>query len=203
MEDNTVIDSVLAGRKNAYAELMRKYNQRLYRVGKAYLDEDADVEDAMQEAYVKAYQNLASFGQRAQFGTWLTRIMINECLRAIERKKRAQHHMQQKEHPMSAVEKTTPESESMNRELGRYLEKSILALPEKYRVVFMLREVEQFSIEEASEALEISTGNVKARLSRAKEMLRSSLMQMYPAAQTFHLHAVRCERIVASVMQRV
>jgi RNA polymerase sigma factor (sigma-70 family) len=201
-EDIEVIEQVLGGRKEAYAELMKRYNQRLYRIGKAYLSYDADVEDAMQETYVKAYQGLGDYKRNSLFGTWLTRIMINECLLTIRQKQRNKS-TEYNEKAMNYESRSNPEAESLNRELGKHLENSIMDLPEKYRVVFMMREVEKLSIGETSEALSISEGNVKARLSRAREMLRSALLNVYPVSQVFHLNAVHCDRIIARVLARI
>lgn len=88
VQDSTIIEEILKGDKQKYALLMKKYNQRLYRIGKGYLKDEAEIEDVMQEAYIKGYQNLSKFENRSEFATWITRILINECLQRIKKKKR-------------------------------------------------------------------------------------------------------------------
>ena len=104
---------------------------------------------------------------------------------------------------MNISDINNPESQSMNRELKALLEYAIAQLPEKYKAVFMLREIEKMSTEETSEAMEISESNVKIRLTRAKEMLRSSLLNNYPMGDLFEFHLVRCERVARNVLSRI
>lgn len=205
IKDTEIIEEVLRGNKEQYALLMRKYNQRLYRIGKGYLKEEAEIEDVMQEAYIKAFQNLGGFKNRSQFSTWLTRIFINECLQALKKKKR-ETHANTNEGEMKTInlsDRKDPETESMTRELNKILEASISRLPEKYRSVFIMREVEKMSIEETSNALELTDSNVKVRLNRAKEMLRETLMNTYPMGQMFEFNLVRCDRVAKNVLARI
>jgi RNA polymerase sigma factor (sigma-70 family) len=202
--DTDIIRNVLAGNKQQYALLMRKYNQRLYRVGKGYLKNEAEIEDVMQDTYVKAYQALSSFGNRSEFGTWITRILINECLQRLRSKKRVElMDNENKMETMNYTDQKSPETESMNNELKRRLENTIAALPEKYRSIFIMREVEKMSVAETSGALDISESNVKVRLNRAKEMLRSALMDTYPVGSLYEFNLVRCDRIAANVLARI
>jgi RNA polymerase sigma factor (sigma-70 family) len=203
--DIKIIEDVMAGDKEKYALLMRKYNQRLYRISKAYLKDEMEIEDVMQEAYIKAYQNLRKFESRAQFSTWITRILINECLQRL-RKTNKEARLENNEEEiitMNLTDKKNPETESLNKELKTLLEDNIALLPEKYRAVFMMREVEKMSVEETSEALEITDSNVKVRLNRAKEMLRNALTNTYPLGQVFEFNLVRCDRIARNVLSRI
>src|SRR5688572_9249831 len=149
---------------------MRKYNQRLYRIGKGYLNEEAEIEDIMQETYIKAYQNLSKFENRSEFSTWLSRILINECLQRVKKVKRVSlmDINEENKEAMNFTDKHNPETESLNKELKILLETNIAQLPEKYKAIFIMRELEKMSIAETCEALEISEANVKIRLNRAK-----------------------------------
>jgi RNA polymerase sigma factor (sigma-70 family) len=159
----------------------------------------------MQEAYIKGFQNLTKFENRSEFGTWITRILINECLQRIKKiNRKILFETGEKNFiTMNITDNQSPETNTLNKELKMVLEKNIESLPEKYKVVFLMREVEQMSIEETSESLEISIANVKIRLNRAKEMLRKSLMNLYPVNEVYEFNLVRCNRIATNVMARI
>jgi RNA polymerase sigma factor (sigma-70 family) len=204
-EDSTLIKEILSGEKRKYELLMRKYNQRLYRVGKAILWKEEEIEDAMQEAYIKAYQQLSAFEGRSALSTWLTRIMINECLmrkRQLLRRETPGEYSEEKVNQI-ATDMINPEKKVVNKELKTLLEKAISQLPEKYRLVFVMREIENMNVAETTQVLDISETNVKARLSRAKEMLRNSIMAEYPANELLDFNLVRCDRIVQNVLSRI
>jgi RNA polymerase sigma-70 factor (ECF subfamily) len=205
--DVDVVNRILAGEKNRYAILVRKYNQRLYRVGIAIINDDMDVEDAMQSAYIKAYENLNKFSFKADFSTWLTRIFINECLSILRKRKHSAKlngDMKDSEmHLQQATDTVTPAAKAMNAELKVILERAILELPEKYRTVFIMREIENMNIAETKACLEISGINVKVRLNRAKALLRKSLNQFYVKEDIFSFHLTRCNNIVTRVLQNI
>jgi RNA polymerase sigma-70 factor (ECF subfamily) len=144
IKDTEIITDILGGDKEKYALLMRKYNQRLYRISKGYLNDEAEIEDVMQDAYVKAYQNLPAFQNRAQFTTWLTRILINECLQRLRKKGRMDLIDTDEENNeiMNFTDKNNPENQSLHKELKGLLESAIAQLPEKYRAIFIMREIE-------------------------------------------------------------
>jgi len=204
-DETALIDEIIHGAKNKYELLIRKYNQRLYRVAKAILWNDEEAEDAMQEAYIKAYQKLPQFERRSGFSTWITRILINECLMKKRQNKakatiNASFTTEQLQHP---ADKSNPEKKVLNKELKALLESAISQLPEKYRLVFVMREIENMSVTETTEALEISETNTKARLSRAKEMLRNTLMGRHQVDELLNFHAVRCDKMVSMVYSRI
>jgi len=204
LTDSQIIEQVQKGDKQKYALLMRKYNQRLYRICKGYLKNEAEIEDVMQDAYVKAYQNLGKFENRSQFSTWLSRIVINECLQRLKKLNRTRNiEDSENQETMNLTDNRNPETNSLNKELKLLLEANIEQLPEKYKVVFIMREVEKINVEETSEALSISQSNVKVRLNRAKEMLRASLMKDYPLGEIFDFNLVRCDRIAVNVLSRI
>src|SRR5436305_11677415 len=179
--DEQVVSRVLAGETALYELLMRRYNQRLYRVARAILRDDAEAEDVMQDAYVCAYQHLADFEGRAKFSTWLTRIAVHEALARLRRRSRFQSLDNSEESKGGvmgslASDGRNPEEAAYDRELGGVLERAILGLPEDYRLAFMLRDVEGMSTDETAECLSISPENVKVRLHRARAGLRKELL---------------------------
>jgi RNA polymerase sigma factor (sigma-70 family) len=204
LTDELAIPRILNGEKELYAILVRRYNQRLYRAGISILSDDAEVEDAMQAAYIHAYENLGKFEFKSAFSTWLTRIMINECLLRIRRKKKV---ISMDEKMKNAMENTTvtenPATTMMNNELRILLDGAIRSLPEKFRSVFVLREIENMSVAETRECLGLTESNVKVRLNRAKSMLRDLLSARVNKEELLNFHLSRCERMVNAVMNRI
>ena len=209
--DEEVVTRVLEGDTALFELLMRRHNQRIYRVARAILRDDAEAEDVMQDTYVRAYQHLDQFEGRAKFSTWLTRICVYESLARAERRGRFEPFVSDDINPdgdpMAYVPSNdrTPEQQVSNRELGDLLEKAILVLPETYRTVIIMRDVEEMTTAETAEVLGITEENVKVRLHRARMLLRDELYSRAGAssAQAFAFHAVRCDRVVKAVMERI
>jgi RNA polymerase sigma-70 factor (ECF subfamily) len=208
LTDEEVVARVRGGDQPLFEILMRRYNQRLFRAARAILRDDADAEDAVQQAYVAAYRHLDQFAGTARFSTWLTRIAVREALGRLRTRKRrgevefdgGAEETMMKEHPDDS-----PEDHAQRRELGGILEAAVDALPEIYRVVFMMREVEQLSTQETADVLELSEEAVKVRLHRARGMLRDGLFARVDKslAGTFPFLGARCDRIVAAVMSKI
>lgn len=210
LTDEEVVARVLAGDTELFELIMRRYNQRLYRVARAILRDDAEAEDVMQDAYVRAYRHLDQFAGKAKFSTWLTRIAVHEALARQRRRAHFQDPEPAAEAKGDAMDQfassiPTPEQQASTSEVRVMLERAIEGLPDSYREVFMLRDVEQMSIAEAAGALDISEENVKVRLHRARAMLRRNLFAQAGAesASTFTFNAVRCDRIVKNVFERI
>jgi RNA polymerase sigma-70 factor (ECF subfamily) len=206
MADTEIITRILTGEKELYAIIIRRYNRRLYRVAMSIVDNDSEVEDIMQVSYIKAYENLGKFGFRSGFATWLTRILINESLLRLRKRNQLRFHQSNNDKPETGIthhEKQTPLSNTLNMELKQILEQSIRQLPDKYRTVFILREIENLNITETGQCLAISETNVKVRLNRAKAMLREVLSNFYSNDDIYHFHLTRCDRITDSVMQKI
>ena len=204
--DEEVVRRVLDGETALYELLMRRHNQRLYRVARAILRNDAEAEDVMQDAYVRAYQNLASFEGRAKFVTWLTRIAVHEALTRSRRRLRFQaldpadeSNGEIMQSPASSGR--SPEEQAYDRELAAVLEKAVSSLSEDHRLVFMLRDVEGMTTEETAHCLNLTEENVKVRLHRARAGLRKRLYRVAgaTASRCFQFHAVRCDRVVKNV----
>jgi len=204
LPDNEIISRILQGEKNLYAVIIRRYNQRIYRVAMAIIGDDTEAEDAMQVAYINAWQNLEKFKFRSSFSTWLTRIMINECLLRIKKRK---HFLEMKEEIIDQGRQNSNRQNAasaiITTELKKTLEQAIQNLPEKYRTVFILRELENMSVSETKECLSISEVNVKVRLNRAKSMLRNSLSDLYRSGDIFEFHLSRCDSVVENVMKQI
>ncbi|MEP7143705.1 MAG: RNA polymerase sigma factor [Ferruginibacter sp.] len=206
ISDNEIISRTLSGEKNLYALLVRRYNQRLYRIGMSIINDDAEVEDVMQVSYIKAYENLEKFEFKSGFSTWLTRILINESLLRLRKRKQSltnNEAMIDKIYNGPGTDLQTPLTKVLNLELKAALEKAIHQLPEKYRTVFIMREIEDMNTSETQECLDLSEVNVKVRLSRAKIMLRNSLSAFYKKDDILHFHLTRCDRMVELVLNQI
>jgi RNA polymerase sigma-70 factor (ECF subfamily) len=201
LNDNEIIERIITGEKYLYEHLMRKYNSRLFRIAMSIINDDMEAEDIMQTAYINAYQQLTKFNHRSSFGTWLTRILINESLLRKKRKNKFEQLLAQ--HQLADQHNETPLKELMSKELKDILESAVLNLPEKYRLVFVMREIEDMSTNETMEALNIGESNVKIRLNRAKEMLRNELSVHFKSKQLFEFHLTRCDRVVNFVMRNI
>lgn len=208
LTDENVVTRVCGGETALFEILMRRHNQRLFRTTRAILRSDSEAEDAIQQAYLSAYTNLGSFAHQAKFSTWLTRIAINEALaRRGSSARRAEVELDDGDDVTSAFASpgANPEQAAARRELHTLLERAIDELPERYRLVFVMREVQQLSTDETAECLELSEEAVKVRLHRARRMLREALLARVDAAavDAFPFLGARCDRIVAGVMSRL
>ena len=209
LPDAEVVRRVLEGETALFELIMRRYNQRLYRVARAILRDDAEAEDVVQDAYVRAYEHLAQFAGRSQFATWLTRIAIHEALSRSQGRRRTEQlganegaENGEVTVPANAL---NPEEQVSVSELGRALESAILSIPEQYRLVLMMRDVEQLDTQETAAALALTEENVKVRLHRARAMVRKNLFAKAgaEAPTVFGFMGARCDRVVTKVMQRI
>jgi RNA polymerase sigma-70 factor (ECF subfamily) len=207
--DQQVIDRVRAGDTALYEIIMRRYNQRLYRIARAILRDDAETEDAIQDAYVLAYQHLDQFAGLAAFSTWLTRIAVHEALRRLRLRRRSPQLEDSdcdEEGPMTTVEPSPdPEQRASMEELRQVLEQTVLELPDAYRSVVMLRDVEELSTAETAAVLELTEQNVKVRLHRGHAMMRDRLLTLVGSngRDAFPFMGSRCDRVVQGVFARL
>lgn len=209
LTDEEVVERVSAGETALFEVIMRRYNQRIYRVTRSMLGNDGEAEEVTQEAYVRAYMHLSQFDGRAKFSTWLTKIAVHEALARLHKRRRfveIDAMSGSMEGGMSLESKMpSPEQEVLTQTLKVALESAIDRLPQVYRSVFMLREIEQMGTTETAECLEISEGSVKIRLHRARALLRKEIYAQTGAAtaSAFHFDGARCDRIVANVFKRI
>jgi RNA polymerase sigma-70 factor, ECF subfamily len=217
----TSTDAELVGRLRrgdtaAFRILMQHHNQRLFRMARSILRDSADAEDAVQDAYVLAFTRIDQFRQAASLGTWLSRIVLNEAFRRLRQRKDMSgldgHDDISGKAPIAQVipfpgaqGQTTPEEDAARAEIRRVLEHAIDTLPDMFRVVFVLREIEQMSVEETAACLDIPVGTVKTRLHRAHYLLGRSLRQQLSPNLTgvFPFAGERCSRIIARVLERL
>ena len=200
--DDQVIARVLTGDAQVFELIMRRHNERLYRAIRAILHDETETEDAMQAAYLHAYSHLKDFEGRSAFSTWLTRIAIHE---ALARRRRALRITSEDQARFAPAPTRSPEEGATEVEYGKLLAEAIDALPEHFRVVFVLRQVQELSIHETADCLELEPATVKTRLHRARALLRRSLLeQLDPGARkAFPFEAPRCDRVVAWVLSRI
>jgi RNA polymerase sigma-70 factor (ECF subfamily) len=210
LSDEEVVTRVLAGETGMFEIIMRRHNQLLYRVARAILRNDGEAEDVMQDAYVRAYEHLDQFAAKAKFPTWLTRIAVHEALSRQRRGNRYQElePMSEREgDPMDRFASLAPdpEQQASNSEVRRLLEEAVEKLPDAYRTIFILRDIEEMSTTDAADVLEITEDNVKVRLHRARALLRKSLYARagVERKEAFNFHALRCDRVVKNVFERI
>ena len=207
--DEEVVERVKAGDTALYEIIMRRYNQRLYRVARAILRDDAETEDVIQDAYVRAYQHLAQFAGDAPFARWLTSIAVHEALRRLRLRKRNQQldNLENDEEGFMSIVETSldPEQRASVGELGQLLEEAVLDLPERYRTVIMLRDIEELSTSETAAVLDLTEQNVKVRLHRGRAMMRDRLFAHVGdgGKNAFPFMGHRCERVVLRVFERL
>ena len=194
-------------------DLTGRYNQRLFRIARAIVGQDAEAEDVVQEAWVRALEGLDQFRGEAAFSTWLTRILINEAYGRVRRRKpnvdfTAEAEPAIRAHILkfpAASSRPDPETTVANTQMRALLEQAIDALPEPFRVIFVARVVEEMSVEETAALFNLKPETVKTRLHRARAKLRESLeKQVSPAAATaFQFDGARCERLTCAVLARL
>ncbi len=192
-----------AGDHAAFAAIMRANNQALYRVARSMLRDDAEAEDALQSSYLKAYLALKQFAGRAALSSWLTRIVINECLeRRRRRQTRADEAVSEPSEELPGDAGADPETHAARAELAGVIERAIDALPEPFRVVFTLRAIEGRAVEAIAADLGIAEATVRTRYHRARHILQQRLKDQFSAALdgVFPFLGARCERLVARVV---
>src|SRR5215210_696877 len=187
----------------AFETLMRQHNGRLFRVARAILKDDAEAEDALQDAYLDAFRHISTFRGDSQLSTWLVRIVANHALMRLRRQKRDRVVVPfTHEAPEDTAE--SPTAATLRAETRRILERRIDELPVAFRAVFVLREVEEMSVEQTADALGIPAATVRSRLFRARALLRAALARDIDMAtgDVFGFAGARCDRIVAAVLAR-
>jgi RNA polymerase sigma-70 factor (ECF subfamily) len=201
--DEEIVRRVLHGETALFELLMRRYNQRLYRIARAMMRDDAEAEDVTQDAYVRAFEHLDQFAGRARFSTWLTRIAVHEASARLRR--RGRQIDSEETMPSLACPAPGPEQRAAAHEMARAIEVAVDALPVVYGSVFMLRDVEGLSTAETADCLEINEETVKTRLHRARALLRNHIVARLGvgAPQTFRFAGARCDHMVDAVMTRV
>lgn len=211
--DHELVSRARAGDGKAFETLMRRHNQLLFRTARSILRSDADAEDAVQEAYMRAWRALGSFRAESRLSTWLVRIVTNEALGRLRGRARAaviplETAMTSTDPGTQAALTDPPEHgpghSVLRAEVRKIMETRIDLLPEVYRTVFMLRAVEEMSVADVAEALDIPPATVRTRFFRARSLLREGLASEIDTAlgDVFSFDGARCDRIVAEVLSR-
>jgi RNA polymerase sigma-70 factor, ECF subfamily len=215
LADEEIVRRVRAGDSAVFEILMRRHNQRVYRVVRAVVKDDADIEDVMQQAYINAFTHLHQFEDRSQFSTWLIRIALHEAFGRRRKMQRAEtttarNRSDVDDDPGEFMDTVTspeadPERQAYAQELHRLLEAAVDTLPEGYRTVFMLRDIEGLSTSETGQGLGLGDEAVKTRLHRARVMIRRAVTVRIgeAAAGAFQFRVPRCDRVVSAVLARV
>jgi len=210
ISDSVVVKRILSGEKELYEILLRRNNQTLYRVIRSYLNKPEDVEDIMQNTYLKAYEKLYQFKHTAKFSTWLIRIGINEALARLKAKgrfftlhKSIDNSVNEKIIEIPDSSQIDPEKNIINQEAKQMLETAIDKLDIKYRNVYLLREIEGMSIAEVSDCLRLSNSNVKVRLHRAKVKIKENLYESTSKKELFEFGLNKCDMLVEKVMKAI
>lgn len=200
-----IINRVLEGEKPLFELILRRFNPYLYKIGRSYDYNHEDTQDLMQETYIDAFRSLSKFKQNASFKTWLTRIMLNNCYRKKQKfsyaNEFARDTINENANPMFSNSDKDINQEIHSKELGSIIEKALLNIPEDYRLVFTLREMNGFNVAETAELLDISESNVKVRLNRAKAMLQNEISKSYVAEELYDFHLRYCNPFTERVMK--
>ena len=207
--DDTLVARARAGDAPAHELIMRRYNRRLYRITRGILRDSDAAQDAIQDAYVRAFTNLESYRAPGNFAAWLARIAVNEALMRKRKDQRYQPLASTEEENDGVapppVQHTTPEDLAAGGELRRLIEVAVDRLPDSFRTVFMLRAIEQLSVEETAASLDIPAATVKTRFHRARALMQQALNDDIEAAglKAFDFDGPRCDRIVEAVLARL
>lgn len=206
--DGELVRRAASGEEAAFAAIMQRHNQLLFRTARSIVKSDAEAEEALQEAYLRAWRALSRFRADAKLSTWLVRIVINEALGRLRTRASvipldaAMNMIEHEGTSLGDAEDGSPDSMAMRAQLRALIEARVDRLPEAFRIVFMLRAVEEMSVREVAEALGIPEATVRTRFHRARALMRESLASEIDVAMAdaFAFDGKRCERIVAGVL---
>lgn len=210
-DDLALAHRIAAGEQAAFELMMRRHNRRLYRLARATLRNDADAEDALQEAYLAAYRNMAAFRGESTLYTWLTRLLLNECYGRRRKHSRREallpiaDDIEKEVDAMTINDFNPPYHAAARAELRGLLEARLDALPVSFRTVFVLRSVEELSVEETAHCLGIPEATVRSRHFRANALLREALSRDIGVAEKslFEFDGDDCDRVVARTLARL
>ena len=213
LDDTELVARAQRGEAPAFRAIMQRYNRRLYRVARGIVRDDGEAEDVVQEAYMRAFAHLRHFRGEASFSTWLTRITLNEALGRVRRRRgtvdievldrAAQGDSRILMFP--TVAGSNPEADAAQAQVRTLLERAIDELPDAFRTVFVMRAIEEMSIEETASQLGLRPETVKTRLHRARRLLRQALDRKLVSVlkDAFPFDGARCDRMTGRVLERL
>lgn len=211
-DEMSVAQAIAQGDQRVFADLMRRHNRRLYRLARTVLRQAQEAEDALQDAYLKAYRSIGEFRGESSLSTWLCRLLLNECLARLRRQERRQNILpimgSPTEQIMSAVSDDAlerPDREAARAQMRDLLERKVDELPESFRVIFVLRSVEDLSVEETARCLGLPETTVRTRHFRARSLLRESLTRQIDLAEgdLYEFGGAHCQAMVERVLNRL
>jgi RNA polymerase sigma-70 factor, ECF subfamily len=212
--ESALVERIGRGDHAAFEAMMRHHNGKLFRVARAILRDDTEAEDALQDAYLDAYRHIGDFRGTASLATWLTRIVINHALMRMRKQKRDRvvvpfgDRPQPNDHQIDAdvadEQTESPPSATLRAEVRRVIEQRIDQLPVAFRTVFVMRDVEDMTVQETAECLSIPAATVRTRLFRARALLREALARDLDvvSSDVFGFAGERCDRIVAGAIEQ-
>lgn len=212
LDDASLVERTQQRDGAAFWLIMKRHNQRLYRVAHSVLGDNAEAEDVVEEAYLRAFAHLRDFRGEARLSTWLTRIVLNEALMRRRRRRMVESSMEALHDAADAsiltpgsARAVNPEAATALAEIRRLLEAAVDGLPESFRIVFVMRDIEEMSIEETALHLGLRPQTVSTRLHRARRLLREALQDKLATvfSDTFPFAAERCDRLAQSVLDRL
>lgn len=214
LSDAALADSARRGHRGAFRLIMQRCNQRLFRIARAVVRDDSEAEDVVQESYARAFEKLASFRGEAKLITWLTSIVLNEARSRLRRRKVTVDIDDLEKGPIvsgrviafpSRFGSEDPAADVARAQFRRLLERAVDELPQPFRIVFVMREIEEFTVEETATHLKLRQETVKTRLHRARRLLRTALQASFSANLTdaFPFLGKRCDNITARVMAKL
>jgi RNA polymerase sigma factor (sigma-70 family) len=204
-DEGTIIEKILHGEVALFEVLIRRYNGVLYKIARSYGFNHQDAEDLMQETHITAFNKLETFQHKASYKTWVSKILMHKCVYKLSygyfSKEALNTEYGENATPIFSNKTMATDKMVFNKELSKVLEKSLQQIPLTYRTVFILREIEGFTVQETAELLNITPVNVKVRLNRAKSLLQKELESYYCAADIYEFNDVYCTRIVHKVFE--
>lgn len=209
IKESDIIKRILNGERELYEILVKRNNQKLYRIVRGYIKDEAEIEDVMQDSYVKAFTKLYQFKLASTFSTWLIRIGINESLARLKEKGKMYHLNESSDNFRNTIleipdgRQLNPQDKMVQNETKQLLENAIDRLDIKYKMVYIMKEVEGMSLKEISTALDITIANTKVRLHRSKEMLKEKLYEVANDKNIYEFGFSRCDRITENVMKSI
>lgn len=199
-----IIERILKGDKPLYEVIVKRFNPYLYRIGRSYNYNHEDTEDLMQDTYIDAFKNLSHFENRSNFKTWIVRIMLNNCYRKREKlsfkNELSKDSISENVTPVFGEAAEDAISKLQNNQIKDAIEAALVNIPEDYRLVFSLRQINEFSVKETADMLSITESNVKVRLNRAKGMLKSYLEKQNLVPELYDFHLRYCNPFTEKVM---
>jgi len=209
--DGALVARIVAGDHAAFATVMRRYNRRLYRLARATLRDGAEAEDALQDAYIHAFRCLAQYRHECALATWLSRLVLNECFARLRRTSRRQKVVQittapsKREFDNVADQAERPDAAAVRSQMRALIQGKVDDLPVDFRLVFVLRCMEEMSVEDVAQYLQVPEATVRSRYFRARALLREALGHEIETAErdVYEFGGARCDGIVATVMSRI